>query len=293
MSQSTQRNSQMTKFLRPLAVLFLVSSLAGEAFGSESVLLPRQDRKSVPISAYAPPKGNCQGIAVISPGAGGSEDGYSYLAKSMSSQGYLAVVVGHQESGRQAVMKQVRGKGLRKGLSRLITDPEAYKGRFMDIAAARLWAKARCKGTESILLGHSMGAATAMIEAGAKNKLGIRGSNTFDAYVALSPQGVGSIFPPNAWQKISKPVLTITGTRDGELGGGSWKTRLEAFNNMPAGCKWSAVIDGATHMNFAGKGMSQQTEALTVQTIRTFLVRLRQKDCKPPQAERGIEIQTK
>ena len=144
-----------------------------------------------------------------------------------------------------------------------------------------------------MLVGHSMGAATTMMEAGARNRLGMAGANTFDAYIALSPQGVGSIFPPGAWSAIDRPVLSITGTRDDELGGGSWRTRTEPYANMPPGCKWLAVIDGATHMNLAGNGMSRQTQALAVQVIGAFLEGVRQGDCRAPAKQVGIDVQAK
>ena len=277
-------------FILSVSLSFL---LVGSAFGQESVSLTRQDQKVVPINVYLPKENTCRGIAIISPGAGGSEKGYAYLGEAMSSRGYLATVVGHRESGLQALRQHLRGNNLQKGLSELITDPDAYRGRFMDITAVKQWAQARCNANESILIGHSMGAATAMIEAGAKNRLGVKGGNSFDAYIALSPQGVGSIFPQNAWSEISKPVLILTGTRDNQLGSGSWKTRAEPFQNMPSGCKWLGIINRASHMNFAGYGLSHRPEALTIQTIHAFLLGLRQHDCKAPPRQRGIEIQSK
>jgi dienelactone hydrolase len=87
----------------------------------------------------------------------------------------------------------------------------------MDINAARQWAASRCTGRRAVLLGHSMGAAVAMMDAGADNKMGVTGTASFDAYIALSPQGEGLIFPAHAWYKISKPVLLMTGTRDDDL----------------------------------------------------------------------------
>jgi len=137
-----------------------------------------------------------------------------------------------------------------------------------------------------------MGAATVMMEAGAANKPGIAGKDVFDAYVALSPQGPGEIFPADAWKTIHKPVLTMTGTRDSGLDG-AWETRTEPFKNMPAGCKWLGVVDGATHMNFAGAGMSGKTETLTLKTIRAFLSGVHRGDCAPPAQEEGMNLQSK
>ncbi|NBS96163.1 MAG: alpha/beta hydrolase, partial [Betaproteobacteria bacterium] len=146
---------------------------------------------------------------------------------------------------------------------------------------------------KSVLIGHSMGAATAMITAGARNHLGANGTNSFSAYIALSPQGAGLIFPENAWADIKVPMLMLTGTRDTELGGGSWETRTEAFKNMPAGCKWLGVIEGATHMNFAGIGRSRSVEAVTAQTIGAFLDGVHRGDCRLEKPIDGVQIDTK
>ena len=274
-------------------VASLVSLAAVPVAAQEAVSLQRQDGSAVPVSVYPPNSSTCRGVTIISPGAGGSEKGYAYLGKGLSGLGYLAVVVGHQESGRRALREHMRGGTLREGLADLITDPAAYRGRFMDIAAARQWAAARCPAAELVLVGHSMGAATTLMEAGARNKLGMSGADAFGVYIALSPQGAGSIFPAGAWSDIKRPVLSITGTRDDELGGGSWRTRTEPYAHMPPGCKWLAVIDGATHMNLAGNGMSRPTQALTMQVISAFLEGVRQGDCRGPAPQRGIDVQTK
>jgi predicted dienelactone hydrolase len=265
-------------------------TLALDASGQSSVTVTRQDKARVPMTVYSP-AGDCRGTAIISHGAGGSEQGYSYLGKYFAGEGWLAIVPGHQESGMGALRGHMRGANVREGLGELVADPAAYVGRLMDIKAARQWAGDHCKAPAAILVGHSMGAATVMIEAGAKNSLGVKGSDAFDAYIALSPQGHGSIFPADAWSGISKPVLTITGTNDGELGGQSWKVRTEPFANMAPGCKWLGVVDGATHMNFAGRG-SASAEALTLQTIGAFLA-AQGHGCRAPQVARGIEVQVK
>lgn len=285
----------MQIFPRLIAVfaLFLGLGANGIAIGQEAIALSRQDQKLVPTTAYAPKVAACRGIAIISPGAGGSEQGYAYLGEAMAALGYLAVVVGHQESGRDALREHVRGTGLREGLAALVTEPNAYHGRFMDIAAAKHWTQTRCGVNNTVLIGHSMGAATAMIEAGARNTLGIRGVNSFNAYIVLSPQGVGMIFPKMAWADIEKPVLSLTGTRDKELGGASWETRTEPYKNMPAGCKWLGVIDGATHMNFAGIGLSRKVEALTTHAIGAFLEGVVRGDCRVPKQSPGMHIEAK
>ena len=283
----------MSDLLRGIALGALFFGAVSLACASEALQLQRQDQKFLQATAYAPAAATCRGVAIISPGAGGTEQGYRYLGEALSSIGYLSVVVGHQESGRRALREHLRGNGLREGLAELITEPDAYRGRFMDIAASVKWAERRCNSREKLLIGHSMGAATVMIEAGARNKVGVQGTDSFNAYIALSPQGIGSIFPGNAWSGIRRPVLLITGTRDTELGGASWETRTEPFRNMPPGCKWLGVIDGASHLNFAGTGMSRKTQTLTVQTISAFLDGLRAGDCRARGQVAGMDLSTK
>jgi predicted dienelactone hydrolase len=271
----------------------LLQLTAVVAFGQEVVTIQRQDQKAMAIAAYSPKTGNCRGIAIISPGAGGSEKGYQYLGEGMASLGYLAVVMGHQESGPRAVRERLRGRDVRAALADLITDPNAYRGRFLDIATSTQWAHGRCQGTEAVLVGHSMGAATAMLEAGARNHLDMSGSDSFGMYVALSPQGAGSIFPANAWSDIKRPVLSLTGTRDDELQGASWETRTEPYRNMPVGCKWLGVIDGATHMNLAGLGMARGSEELITKVIGAFVDGVRRGDCAAPRQVGGIDLRSK
>jgi predicted dienelactone hydrolase len=283
----------MKTFLPSLAILFLIQLTSTAAIGQDLISLQRKDSKTVSAMVYKPIASECKGVAIISHGAGGSEKGYTYLGTAMSSFGYLAVVVGHQESGFQAVQELIGGKTLSDGLAKLITDPKAYQARFMDIAVAKDWAQGQCNSKVAVLIGHSMGAATVMMQAGALNKLNIAEVPKFTAYIAISPQGSGLIFPENAWNDINQPVLMLTGTQDKELGGLSWQTRTEPFNNMKSGCKWLGVIDGATHMNFAGRGISKKTETLTSQVIREFLTGVQASDCKLLNQISGMTISVK
>ncbi len=280
-----------------IGAISLVMTAVPRAFAGvisqQALQLTRQDQTVLSASAYLPDSIDCRGIAIISPGAGGSENGYMYLGKAMASLGYISVVIGHQESGRSALRSRLQNKGVSDGLAELITDPDVYRARFLDITAAKSWAQNRCQSGEAILIGHSMGAATILMEAGANNKLGVQGKNSFDIYIALSPQGVGWGFPENAWTGIRKPVLMLTGTRDTEFGGASWETRKEPFANMPPGCKWLGVVDGATHLNFAGVGLSGNTEALTTKIISAFLESIHRQDCKAPEPLRGLNLSTK
>lgn len=277
------------KIFAALALVFVT----GAASAANTVQLPRDDGKTTALSVYAPAASNgCPPLALLSPGAGGSEQGLSWLAQDLQQQGFLAVVVGHLESGLGVLKSDMRADGFHGGLLTMTTDSSAYRARFMDIGVALHWAQARCNAPFRVLLGHSMGAATSMLEAGASNKLGLQAEDRFDAYVALSPQGPGSVFPERAWHGIHKPVLMLTGTRDKALEG-DWHTRTIPYADLPGGCQWLGVIDGATHMNFAGNGLSGSTERLAGATINAFLQGAPNGRCALPALAKGLTLQSK
>ncbi len=272
-------------------ILFLL--VASCAPAQQLVQAPREDGASTPLRVYTPSNDGCAPQALISPGAGGNENGYQYLAEGMQANGWRAIVIGHKESGGSALRSDMRDVGgVKKGLDELVNDPKPYNARLIDIAAALKWAANSCKAPFVALLGHSMGARTVMVEAGAKNNFGIKGPDRFDAYVALSPDGPGKMFPENAWSGIQKPVLMLTGTRDKSLDG-DWKSRTIPYQSLPAGCKWLGVIEGASHLNFAGVGFAGSTEKLVLLETKAFLNSLRTGKCGTPVQADGITMHSK
>lgn len=268
-------------------------ALTQTMLAQDLVLAPRPDGAKTPLRVYAPNPAGCAPLAVISPGAGGSEDGYKYLAQGLRDDGWRAIVMGHKESGGAALRSDIKqAGGIKKGLQELVNDPKAYDARLMDIAATLKWGTSSCKAPFVALLGHSMGARTVMVEAGAKNSLGVKGLDRFDAYVALSPDGPGKMFPENAWSGIQKPVLMLTGTKDQSLDG-DWETRTISYDGISPGCKWLGVIEGATHLNFAGVGFAGTTEKLTLLETKAFLDGLRSGKCGAPPTAEGIAVKSK
>ncbi len=267
------------------------------------VSMKRADGKVTPLMVYLPANTgrSCAPLAVISHGAGGSERGYRYLGEAMAQNGYTAIVMGHQESGLASLKSDMRQYGIKPGVTALVADPQAESGRLLDVGAALKWADAQCKAPFRVLLGHSMGAITVMLESGAKNMIGVAtppaGQDRFDAYVALSPEGPGIVFPEHAWSGIRKPMLTLTGTRDQSLKGGP-EGRKIPWSDMPADaprdCHWLGVIDGATHMNFGGGGMdAAQITPMITSTISNFLAGVRDGHCTLPPVQKGITLQAK
>jgi len=287
-------------FLSLWAATLLVASPSLSA--QERISVPRVDGHTTPLLIY--PAGGessgCSPLAVISHGAGGSEDGYRYLAEAMSKLGYTTIVMGHRESGMPALRADMRADGFMQGVMALVTSPQAEQARLWDVGAALKWADSRCKASFRVLLGHSMGAETVMLEASAKNIIGVAsppaGQNRFDAYVALSPEGPGLVFPDHAWSGIHQPLLVLTGTRDQSLKGGPQVRQIPWLDlpGTPGTCQWMGVINGATHMNFAGNGLgAKRVESTVTQTIAAFLEEARNGTCSLPAIVAGMTLQAK
>ena len=279
-----------------------VMLMARPSVAQQHMSVPRADGQSTPLMFYHAITANsgCAPLAVISHGAGGSENGYGYLAHAMARMGYTTVVMGHAESGLAAMSSSVLRRGIMPGVTALVADSNAEQARLLDVGAALQWADSKCRAPFRVLLGHSMGAATVMLEAGAKNIISVTsppaGQDRFDAYVALSPDGSGIVFPDDAWSELHKPMLILTGTRDRSLKGGP-EARLVPWSKLPgtaSRCQWEGVIDGATHLNFAGVGLGHATvEPMVTQTIEAFLGGVIRHACTLPKPVSGLTLKAK
>ena len=213
---------------RVFAALTILLGLSTTQFllAQQPVSALRNDGRTTPLLVYkAKSTAACPPLAVLSHGAGGSETGLGYLASALADGGYTAVVMGHAESGAAVARADVLSQERHDGLQALMKNPQAEQARLLDVGAALQWANTQCKAPFRVLLGHSMGAETVMLEAGARNAIGIASppaaQNRFEAYVAMSPQGPGGVFSDHAWDSIHKPLLVMTGTLDGALNGGA------------------------------------------------------------------------
>lgn len=294
----------MNRFVRPVISALCIAAFATACSAQQRVSAPRADGRATPLLVYAAQgvQSKCAPLAVVSHGAGGSQNGYRYLAQAMAQLGYTTIMMGHRESGLEPLRADMRADGIFAGVRALVADPNAEQARLFDVGAALAWADKQCHAPFRVLLGHSMGAETVMLEAGARNMIGVMsppaGQDRFDAYVALSPEGSGVVFPANAWNTIRKPILILTGTRDQSLKGGP-KARQEPWHNLPGSsrhCQWMGVIEDATHMNFAGNGIGKEAvEPLVTQTISEFLAGATQpgQSCTAPKSTSRMSMQAK
>ncbi|MCZ8182129.1 MAG: hypothetical protein O9322_04095 [Beijerinckiaceae bacterium] len=195
----------------------------------------------------------CAPLAIISHGFGGNSKGNPQLAEALNRAGYRVVVPNHAESGPPALLKIMASGRPRENLVNQAANPTILRLREADVSAILATETRRCAVPFKVLAGHSMGGRTVLLEAGAGNRIGMKGADRFDAYIAVSPAGENTrLFPKGAMAGIRKPVLMITGTQDeGEAGG--YEERLSAFEGLPPGAKRLAVITGATHIGLGGR----------------------------------------
>lgn len=233
----------------PVLALVLALLAAACAQAGPTRTLARGDGGSTPLRLYGPQAG-CPDTLIFSHGLGGSQDGAAGLANAMAEAGWRVMVMGHVESGRPLLRDAILSGDMRTRLIATAADPARHRARFADLEATLREATRDCRPRRLLLAGHSMGAITTMLEAGAVARFGRLGADRFDAYVAVSPQGVGAFWAEGAWRDVRKPVLMVTGTRD-QGADGDYTTRFSAFEGLPPGRHRLAVIDGATHLELS------------------------------------------
>jgi pimeloyl-ACP methyl ester carboxylesterase len=231
-----------------------ILALASPAMAQDMLSLQRADGAMTPVMAYAA-RGNpaCPPTMVISHGFGGSETGHRGLAEAMAARGWRVLVMGHRESGRDQLRAAFRQGGGLPTVDAAARQRAPHVARFADLDATFAEATRACRPRPLLLAGHSMGAQTTMMEAGARPLIGGMGSNRFDGYAAMSPQGVGTTYSAGAWSGVSRPVLMITGTGD-RTADGDYSVRQTAFEGLPPGRKRFAVLPGAGHLQVGGFG---------------------------------------
>lgn len=235
--------------LHRLLALALTLSLSATLALAETATLRRADGAGVTVRLSGDWSGGCPPTVILSHGLGGDEQALGWMDGAAAAAGYRVLVMAHAESGPPLLRRAFReGAGV-------LRDPGPWQARAADLDAAIAFATRDCRPRVLVLGGHSMGAGQTMFEAGARGRPPYPGTDRFDAYIAVSPQGLGWAFASrNAWRGVSKPVLMLTGTRDDGFAGETWEDRLVAFRGLPPGQKRLAVIAGATHFHLGGRG---------------------------------------
>jgi len=144
--------------------------------------------------------------------------------------------------------------------------------------------------------GHSMGAGTALLVAGATAAAPKSAAQSFRdkhvrAVIAMSPQGPGEEgFSDYSWDSVATPALTMSGTKDRGIGGQPAEWRMLPFQHMPAGGKYQVIVNGADHLTFAVGG---RFRACILQETIAFWGEYLEGRGQPPQTSGACEVKAK
>jgi predicted dienelactone hydrolase len=235
----------------------------------EGIILEDKNRqKDLPVAACLPEKADKCPVIVFSHGAGGSHHYLLPLARFWASHGYVCLLPTHGDS----VMLRGGGDFDRPRLRRAsdpLTDWKTWQDRPRDVSFLldslaeledRVSAlKGKMEAARIGVAGHSLGAYTAQLAAGATIDLpgGEKGRSFADARIRavllLSGQGVGQQgLTESSWQKLKLPMMSVTGSLDPGAKGQPPEWRMDPFKHSPPGDKYQLFIEGAQHNSFTG-----------------------------------------
>lgn len=239
--------------------------------------------RDVLTQIYAPAGAGPFPAIVFSHGFGGDHRQFENTARFWASHGYVVLVPTHADSIRHGVWDErdlqvarayilgVQGGAIgsetRAAFLELLNRSAHIEGRAADIAlmARALRApglidervRARVDSARIGLAGHSYGAYTALVLAGAALERDGRtlslADPAFSAFLIVSGQGPGRMsLTETSFEPITAPMMTVTATRDFGADGETPDWRLSPFRTSAPGGKYALMIDGLGHRDFDG-----------------------------------------
>jgi predicted dienelactone hydrolase len=220
-----------------------------------------QRNKDIPLSVDYPTRGGPHPVIIFSHGFGSTPRGYTSLSAYWASHGYVVIRPAHADAGK---LLNVRATAETWST----TTPQEWRDRVRDItviidsfqALERQYPELQGKLDSSRIGvgGHSYGAYTAMLVAGATTSVdGAQAVSYADprvrAVLAMSPQGPSPSrgLTRESCSSIGKPVFFMTGSEDKGIAEGedaAW--RRQAYELSAAGDKWFMEIQGTNHFAF-------------------------------------------
>lgn len=215
------------------------------------------------------------GYVVFCHGLGASGSDYAELSRYWAGHGYLVIHPTFPDSIESVARAEPHlGLDASGGLTGWADHPKARPRLFEILHTPSYWLEririvretmdaldtvfdATCGGRgdpiRGAIAGHSFGAYTSQLLAGAEIDLPGEGARSFKddrfaAAILLSAQGRDQQgLREGSWDGIDGPMLNITGTRDGGAKGQDWHWKVEPYDLAPAGDKYLAVLTDADH----------------------------------------------
>jgi predicted dienelactone hydrolase len=245
---------------------------------SAHVKLARQGDRDLELRITYPQQPGKYPLIVFSHGLRGSMDSYDPLIKTWVSHGYICIQPNHADSfqyfkdkPREAFQINAstftnwsqRPQEMSMVIDRISEIERQVPGLAQTIDLAHIG-----------MGGHSYGAHTSSLLAGAKPRTGQSfKERRASAILLISPQGQGNGFSADAWLDMTGPVMCITGSEDVSIVPTTPELRRMPFDKAPAGNKYLLWIDGAYHGmgGISGRWFPTAGEADAVQlkTVQT------------------------
>ena len=250
-------------------------------------------QREVPVRLYLPeaqPSRAAVPLVVFSHGIGGSRRGYSYLGRHFARHGIASLHMQHIGSDNRLWTGNVFSaiQRLRDAAQDSEAIARANDLRFaLDTLLASEW-KGRFQPGRIVAAGHSYGANTALLAAGAQverngRQIALRDDRVKAAILISAPPFYGETDPFRILAPVTVPTLHITATEDTIKIPGYYSglaDRIEVFDatggSRPAP-KWLAVFEGGSHSMFTDRGgtggalLNPQVKAATQELTLGFL----------------------
>lgn len=238
-----------------------LAAATAEPIVVDTTLRDEARQKDLEIRVVHPAVGEGFPLIVFSHGAGGSRQGVTEIGRAWAAHGYVVVAPTHADS---IALRRRSGERNKPGddaeaSSHLDLEGRAKDLRFLLDHVAILEEKVpalkgRIDSAATGAAGHSMGATTTQLLAGA------RARQTADltdprplAFLVLSPQGENELLAADAWRGMKRPMMFMSGTQDHGAGGKPPEWRKASFEKSAPGDKYLVFIEGATHQSFTGR----------------------------------------
>lgn len=198
-------------------------------------------------------------LIILSPAYGATNRHYVGLGAHWASQGYIVARLAHSgerlatdENGSEVLPKLTAADWRERvrDVTFVLDSTSRLVRQYPELAG-------KIDTTKIGVAGHSYGAFIAMLLGGVKTFPGATSyaDPRVKAIFAMSPQGPSDSvgLTKESFASLNVPALFMIGTQDaGTSDTQPTEWRRQAFELAPAGDKWLAVIEGATHRTFAG-----------------------------------------
>ena len=204
-------------------------------------------------------------VVIFSHGLGGTREGGTVWGEAWAAAGFVVVHLQHPGSDLAAV-RGVTNTFTDQRALRSLAGPQQLLARLRDVgfaldeigrrhaAGQGRWSAVR--PTQVGMAGHSFGAHTTMGMAGQRYPAfeGIA-EPRLAAFIAFSPTVPVMGDAHRAFERLNRPLLSITGTRDADVAGvgATPERRMAVFGALPPGDKAHLVLQDADHMTFGGQ----------------------------------------